>query len=57
MGHEACKTAHCGPKKGFGAYWGCKTDAKRESNRRRREDDKAIAKTYDTANQQVERTG
>jgi len=57
MGHEACKTEHCGPKKGSGAYWGRKTDAKRESNRKRREDDKAIAKIYDTANQQVEHVG
>ena len=57
MGHEACKTEHSGPKKGSGAYWGRKTDAKQKSNHKRREDGKAIANTCDTVNQQVERTG
>ena len=44
MGHEAKKTEHSGAKKGRGAYWGVKADAKRESNRRRREDAKALAR-------------
>jgi len=40
MANEATKTEHSGVKKGKGAYWGHKVDAKRESNRRRREVDK-----------------
>ena len=44
MGYEAKKTEHAGAKKGRGAYWGVKADAKRESNRRRREDAKALAR-------------
>jgi hypothetical protein len=37
MAGRARKTEHAGPKKGAGAYWGRKVDAKRESNRIRRE--------------------
>jgi hypothetical protein len=37
MAGKAKKTEHAGPKKGSGAYWGRKVDAKRESNRARRE--------------------
>ena len=37
MAGNARKTEHAGPKKGRGAYWGRKADAKRESNRTRRE--------------------
>jgi hypothetical protein len=37
MANEAQKTEHAGPKKGQGAYWGRKKDAKKESNRVRRE--------------------
>lgn len=44
MAHEAAKTEHAGPKKGNGAYWGYKADAKRESNRKRREDSKRAIK-------------
>jgi len=40
MGYEAKKTEHCGPKRGNGAYWGYRWDAKQESNRIRRENDK-----------------
>ena len=40
MGYEAKKTEHCGPKRGIGAYWGCKWEAKKESNRIRRENAK-----------------
>ena len=37
MGFEAKKTEHCGPKRGAGAYWGYRWQAKKESNRIRRE--------------------
>jgi len=37
MGYEAKKTEHSGPKRGNGAYWGHKWEAKKESNRIRRE--------------------
>ena len=37
MGYEAKKTEHCGPKRGNEAYWGYKWEAKKESNRIRRE--------------------
>jgi hypothetical protein len=41
MANEAQKTEHAGPKKGRGAYWGRKKDAKKESNRVRREANKS----------------
>jgi hypothetical protein len=31
------KTEHAGPKRGKGAYWGPKHEAKRKSSRKRRE--------------------
>jgi len=37
MGYEAKETEHSGPKRGNGAYWGYKWEAKKESNRIRRE--------------------
>lgn len=40
MAGKARKTEHAGPKKGAGAYWGRKVDAKRESNKLRRENAK-----------------
>lgn len=40
MAGRAKKSEHAGPKKGHGAYWGRKADAKRESNRLRRENAK-----------------
>ena len=40
MGYEAKKTEHCGPKRGNGAYWGYKWEAKEQSNRIRRENAK-----------------
>jgi hypothetical protein len=40
MGSEAKKTEHSGPKRGRGAYWGHKWEAKKESNRMRRENSK-----------------
>jgi hypothetical protein len=36
MGYEAKKTEHSGPKRGNGAYWGDKWEAKKESSRTRR---------------------
>ncbi len=36
MANEAQETEHAGPKKGRGAYWGRKKDAKKESNKVRR---------------------
>jgi len=44
MANQAQKTEHSVPKKGRGAYWGRKNDAKLESNRVRRETDKAETK-------------
>ena len=44
MAFKARKTEHSGAKKGHGAFWGRKADAKRESNRKRREDAKALAR-------------
>ncbi len=40
MGYEAKKTEHSGSKKGRGAFWGRKADAKKQSNHKRREKDK-----------------
>jgi hypothetical protein len=40
MGYGVKKTEHCGPKRGKGAYWGYKQEAKKESNRIRRENSK-----------------
>jgi hypothetical protein len=37
MAYHARKTEHAGPKKGCGAFHGVKAEAKKESNRRRRE--------------------
>lgn len=44
MAQQAKKSEHSGAKKGRGAYWGRKKDAKTESNRRRREADKSEEK-------------
>jgi hypothetical protein len=38
------KTEHAGPKRGRGAYYGRKREAKRASSRRRREDAKNLAR-------------
>jgi hypothetical protein len=40
MAQQVKKSEHSGSKKGRGAYWGRKKDAKTESNRLRREIDK-----------------
>lgn len=45
MGYEAKKTDHSGPKRGNGAYWGYKWEAKKESNRIRRENAKREIRT------------
>lgn len=44
MGCEAKRTEHSGSKKGCGAFWGQKVDAKKQSNRKRRENDKRLIK-------------
>lgn len=43
MAYNAKKTEHAGAKKGSGAFYGPKAEAKNASNRRRREDDKHAA--------------
>ena len=40
MANAAVKTEHAGAKHGNGAYWGRKADAKRQSNKARREADR-----------------
>ena len=42
MAWGAKKTEHAGAKKGTGAFYGRKVDAKRACNRRRRQSKKAI---------------
>jgi len=44
MAYSAYKTEHSGSKKGSGAYWGSKAEAKKESNRRRRDQARRIVK-------------
>lgn len=44
MGYEAKKTEHSGSKKGCGSFWGRKVDAKKQSNRKCREDGKKLIK-------------
>ena len=48
MALHAHKTEHAGRKKGRGALYGHKADAKHDSNRRRREDDKAAVAELDS---------
>ncbi len=45
MAYNAKKTEHAGAKKGRGTFYGRKVDAKKASNRRRREDNKRAALT------------
>jgi hypothetical protein len=47
MGAMNRKTEHAGPKKGRGAFYGRKAEAKALSNRRRREQDKIATKPRD----------
>ena len=42
MAWGAKKTEHAGAKKGTGSFYGRKADAKRSSNRRRRQNSKSI---------------
>jgi hypothetical protein len=49
MAHRAKKTEHAGPKKGRGGYYGRKRDAKHESAKRRRSDDRLAVRAI-TAN-------
>ena len=44
MAYHSGKTEHSGAKKGRGAFWGHKADAKKGSKRVRRKDDRAAAK-------------
>jgi hypothetical protein len=46
MALKARKTEHSGAKKGRGAFYGRKGEAKRASNRRRRDDDKRSVKDH-----------
>jgi len=43
IAYNVKKTEHAGAKKGSGAFYGPKGEAKKASNRRRREDDKRAA--------------
>jgi hypothetical protein len=49
MANAATKTEHSGAKKGRGAYWGHKVDAKHESNKKRRSNNKEAVKEEVTA--------
>ena len=42
MAYKSRKSEHSGAKKGKGAYWGVKLDAKKEAKRLRRENNKSI---------------
>ena len=46
MAYNAKKSEHTGAKKGSGAFYGPKADAKKASKRRRREDDKRGVLNY-----------
>jgi hypothetical protein len=46
MAFKARKTEHSGAKKGRGAFYGRKVEAKRASNRRRRETGKRAARGH-----------
>ena len=47
MAHAAIRTEHSGAKRGKGAYWGRKVEAKAESNRKRRQNDKLASREQD----------
>ena len=46
MAFKARKTEHSGAKRGRGAFYGRKVEAKRASNRLRRETDKRLVRGY-----------
>jgi hypothetical protein len=50
MAYGAKKTEHACAKKGKGAYWGRRVAAKNDSNRKRREDDKANVREQNRQN-------
>lgn len=54
MSYEVNKTEHSGAKKGKGAFWGRKQDAKSQSNKRRRNIDK-IESSRDSEREHYER--
>ena len=43
MADKAVRTEHSGAKHGSGAYWGRKVDAKEQSNKARRANDRKAA--------------
>jgi hypothetical protein len=45
VANKVGKTEHSGAKHGNGAYWGRKVDAKRESNKARRQADRTEVKS------------
>ena len=47
MAYAASKTEHSGSKKGRGAYWGHKVNAKKESKKLRRLNSKTIIRKGD----------
>jgi hypothetical protein len=49
MAYNAKRTEHAGAKKGRGAFYGRKVDAKKASNRHRREEDKRAASSNGTS--------
>lgn len=49
MGNRTRRTEHAGAKKGRGAYYGRKRDAKRDSAKRRRAHDAAAVLEADSA--------
>ncbi len=55
MAHRANRTEHSGAKRGRGAYWGHKADAKEHSNRLRREDDRRSAKELERRSKRSKR--
>jgi hypothetical protein len=49
MAYNAKKTEHAGPKKGSGAFYGRKAEAKKASKRRRRQNDKRVVLNHGTS--------
>ena len=55
MGYQAKKTEHAGPKRGNGAYWGPKKQAKQERNKiRRRNAQRQIREQREVAEASIE---
>ena len=51
MAYKVVRTEHSGAKKGKGAYWGIKADAKKASNKARREYGKRVITSYKSGGQ------